>query len=311
MTTDYKEKNYDIGVLIGRWQVPELHDAHQKLIEKVIEKHKKILILVGVTSTLGTKNDPLDYPTRTGLFKKYLLAYPEKIIIEPVQDVPGNDEKWSTNLDNIIRTIFPLGSVCLYGGRESFIDSYTTKTFDTYEYNIITPYSGTLVREETGKSIVESSDFRKGVIYASQNKWPQMFQTVDIAVVRKEKNKYFALMGIKKNRSAFAFPGGFVDPKDDSLESAAIRELYEEIDVSVDEEGLKYVGSTKINDYRYRGEEKIITAFFYAPYISGGSTIIDEFTEVEWIEVKDENSDKVSETHLPLFEALIIYLKEK
>ena len=53
-----------LGVIVGRFQVPELHEGHHKLIAHVLSQHPQILILLGVTPVLGSKRNPLDYITR-------------------------------------------------------------------------------------------------------------------------------------------------------------------------------------------------------------------------------------------------------
>ncbi len=39
----------DVGVIVGRWQVDDLHEAHTRLIEEVRAQHKKVIIFVGLS----------------------------------------------------------------------------------------------------------------------------------------------------------------------------------------------------------------------------------------------------------------------
>jgi hypothetical protein len=54
----------DIGALIGRFQVPELNQAHKQLIEKITGRHKKFLIVLDSSPTLVTRHNPLDFHAR-------------------------------------------------------------------------------------------------------------------------------------------------------------------------------------------------------------------------------------------------------
>lgn len=303
----FKEKVYDYGVIVGRFQVAELHDGHKQLIETVINRHRRVLILIGVSPTLGTKNSPLDYASRCGLFYEYWVRYNEKIIIGSLSDVPGDDLAWSAELDSQIRAIFPMGSVCLYGGRDSFINYYHGK-FDSHEFGIISNAEGKQIRGEWGKKIINSVDFRAGQIYQSQNRFPMIFSTVDIAVVnymvKNHKKDGFVLMGRKKNKAGYVFPGGFADPTDDGLEAAARRELFEEVDVEVDPK-FQYLGSFRIDDPRYTGEERIITTLFGADYLMGSGKPKEELLDTIWIPIREESLDSVADIHKVLFRRLL------
>src|SRR5271157_4559760 len=110
------------GVIVGRFQVPELTEGHKKLIHHVLSQHGQLLVVVGcIFDKERTRRDPLDYHTREAMIKSEV---PEAIVI-PFSDVPGDDDLWSRNLDSVIRTICPIGEIVLYGGRDSFIPYYS------------------------------------------------------------------------------------------------------------------------------------------------------------------------------------------
>ena len=103
-----KDKQYEIGVIVGRFQLHDLHEAHKELIEQVIAKHKKVVLFLGVSRILGSTNNPLDFTARKKMIQNY---YPE-INISPLPD-HRYDDVWSKSLDSRIREIFPIGSVLL------------------------------------------------------------------------------------------------------------------------------------------------------------------------------------------------------
>ena len=46
------------GVIIGRFQTPELHSEHIKLIQYVLDRHEKVILFLGVSPTLANKKHP-------------------------------------------------------------------------------------------------------------------------------------------------------------------------------------------------------------------------------------------------------------
>lgn len=300
--TNPLQNKFDVGVIVGRFQVPELSEGHMDLINNVIESHKQVLIVIGTSATLGTKKNPLNYITRKQMIE---TTFPQaKVLVTHLMDV-GNDEVWSNNLDNLIRQMYALGSVCLYGGRDSFINSYHGK-YQTFELGVTDRIEGTKIRENVGKETVNSPDFRSGIIYQSQNQYPKTFPTVDIAVIKKYNiNGYEVLLGKRPDRKGYRFIGGFVDPTDKSIEDSAMRELHEEVDVGVDNDSLEYVGSNLQQDYRYNSpDERIMTSLFKIEHMFGGH-VISEFESLKWVEVNEDQLVLVEEAHKELFKILI------
>src|ERR1041385_6524306 len=99
----------------------------------------------------------------------------------------------------------------------------------------------------------------------TQPRYPTVFPTVDVVIERGGK----LLLGRKPNQEKFRFVGGFADPAlDHSYEDAAIREAKEETSLVV--KSVRYLGSTRIDDPRYRGTaDSIITHLFFAEEWSG------------------------------------------
>jgi bifunctional NMN adenylyltransferase/nudix hydrolase len=297
-----EQENYDIGVLIGRWQVPELHGAHVKIIEDVIKGHPKCIVFIGTTPVLGSKENPLDYHCRDMMIRRRFL---ELVVTAPLPDFKS-DKVWSDNLDTQIRAIYPKGTVCLYGGRDSFIKHYTGK-FDCKELPSIEHQSGEDIRREIGELPVDSIHFREGIIHSTQNNYSRTYQTVDVAIIKKETGEL--LLGRKPNEDKFRFIGGFVEGE--TLEATARREAYEETGASVD--GISYVKSYAINDWRYRNcSDKIVTAFFVSYYIFGHIKANDDIEEVKWFKLADVQKDMLVGNHQIMLEDLKkLMIKEK
>jgi bifunctional NMN adenylyltransferase/nudix hydrolase len=265
---------YMIGVIIARFQTPYLHDGHKALIQAVQAKHGKTVIVLGVSPVLGSRMNPLDFPTREKMIKK---EYPDVVVL-PLRDHPL-DTKWSANLDTILGDTFPGSAFSLYGSRDSFMNYYSGKN-PVIELPKVGDHNATEIREALKERVMDSVEFRSGIIYAYSNTYVKVYPTVDIAIFKT--NKTQILLGKKDIDQKWRLIGGFSDPTDESFEAAALRELHEECGNIVVNE-MKYEGSFRVNDWRYRNEkDKIITSLFSTDYISGDALGSDDIAEVKW-----------------------------
>ena len=276
-------------------------EGHKEILEYVLnKKHNQNIIFLGVAATRATKNNPLDYDSRRRMIEE---EYPGKFIIMYQKDEPS-DYKWSQNLDQKIDDIANGRDVVLYGSRDSFGSFYHGKyPFEEYHQKVYC--SGTEQRLLAGKQVKSSRDWRFGCLYATQNRYPTVYPTVDCAIFDdegEEKFKYLYLAR-KEKEDKLRFVGGFCDPKDNSFEQTAKREAYEE--TGLETELVGYVGSLKIDDWRYRNEEdKIITNFFVFKRIFGNAIAKDDICEIHKKEFAKLSVEEIIEEHRPLFNML-------
>lgn len=303
-----KTTKMDVAVIVARFQVHSLSEAHIDLIETVRSKHNKVIIFLGLSPVLGTRNNPLDFESR----KQMILEKFPDVNVLYIKDVP-DDKVWSKKLDEQISDmLLPNQTVALYGGRDSFISHYYGK-FPTIELEATSYLSGTELRKDISSKVKSSADFRAGVIWATHNRWPSVQATVDVAIYDFDKNR---LLLIRKNgESRFRFVGGFAQPDSDNFEEDARREVMEEAGVEISD--IKYIDSFKVDDWRFRNEiDKIKSLFFIASYTFGYPRIQDtvEIAEARWFELTELVKDgeivdgKIVEEHVPLLSSLCLYL---
>lgn len=299
----------DVGIIVGRFQVPELHRAHCDLIQTVLDRHSKVVIFLGVSPCKTTANNPLDFETR----KQMILKVFPTVNVLYIRDV-GSDGVWSANLDNSIKDVIgPNQSAILYGGRTSFIPYYKGK-YLTCELEPDVYVSGSEIRKVVRNNTKDSVDFRAGVIWATENQYAAVHPTVDIAIYDKKNRK--VLLARKPHESLYRFVGGFADVNSSSYEEDAVREVYEETGLKLCKSDLLYIGSTLVDDWRYRSERNKIKTLLYVGFYKGGVPVPDDdIAEVKWFDLagQDTRSDlnlddpglSIVETHKPLWNMFI------
>lgn len=290
-----KQERTDVGVLVGRFQVDDLHEAHRDLINSVIAEHDKVIIFLGLSPARVTRNNPLDFEARKQMI---LAAYPEVIVLY-IKDV-GNDEVWSKKLDDqIADNVGPTSTVTLYGGRESFIAHYTGK-YDTCEMEQESYISGSEIRKKISNKVKASPDFRSGVIWAAHNQYPGVHPTVDVAIWDDKHERL--LMARKEYEELYRFIGGFAQGKA-SYEENAQREVAEEAHIEISEP--VYLGSCYVDDWRYQREaDGIVTIFFEAIHTFGKPNPDDDIYELKWFDAEGLSEEDIVPEHRPLLSML-------
>ena len=284
---------YTVGVVIGRFQLHELHEGHLYLLDTAQEATDVLCVLLGSSGGELTKRNPLPFEVRKRMIED---RYPEAQIYEIMDSTT-----WSEDLDALLEEKFPTAKIRLFGSRDSFAKEY----YGRKEVVIVEPkdaISGTEIRNRV-HTPKDHTSFRLGMVESQKRRFSISYQTVDAAVVDRDHKKI--LLGRKEKRKSWCFPGGFVDATDASLEDAVLRELHEEVPGLTSYSMPKYLGSVRVQDHRYRNEEdKILTALFLMTYESGAPVAGDDLKEVAWFSF-EEAKEVLQIEHLPLLERVV------
>lgn len=161
-----------------------LSEGHIYLIEQARAQHRTVIVMIGSSQEWGTIKNPLNYACRERMIRD---RFPE-VTCCPLPDFPGNNKRWSHHLDATIRNLgWDLGDVVLYAGRDSFKPLYTGG-FKVIECDSgMNHIAGSMIRENIGKLILPSEDFRRGIIYATQNPYTDGLVNVRVKVVEEVK----------------------------------------------------------------------------------------------------------------------------
>jgi bifunctional NMN adenylyltransferase/nudix hydrolase len=288
------------GVIIGRFQVFQLDKSHRSLIDQVIGRHQITAVFLG-TSPAPSDRNPLNFEQREQMLHE---EYDDELVVYEMPDLP-DDRIWSQELDRRILEQRLKGPLTIYGSQTEVLDRYSGRhATEPLEVN------GHSVDEEAvWEGVVNARDFRIGIMFATLNRYPTVYPTVDIAVFRRDYRE--VLLARKENETRYRFPGGFTDPTDDSYEMAAIRELMEECG-DVDVEELIYLGSCKIDDWRYRNSsDGVMTHLYACTLVDGEPEASDDIAEIKWFDVGRLQAELFVHEHRPLLEMLQEYLQER
>jgi bifunctional NMN adenylyltransferase/nudix hydrolase len=293
-----KEKNYDVGVIVARFQTHELTQGHIDLINSVKARHDRVIVFLGLSALRNTIENPLDYRCRKAMLSE---SYTD-IDVYYVDDVPSDDALWSRNLDaQILKWKNPTQTVVLYGSRDSFLKHYSGR-FDVRELEAANRISATEIRRRVCNNYPPTKDYRAGIIAATATRFPQIIPTVDAAIIDRKKELILVIkkVGEKKKR----FPGGYAI-KSETYENDVRREVMEETKVEVSDP--VYIGSALIDDPRYRGERDCIKTLFFVcdymwgnPEVSNEEDLTENIESYHWIKYTDLDEKNFQDEHAPL-----------
>jgi bifunctional NMN adenylyltransferase/nudix hydrolase len=267
-----------LGVVVGRFQVDDIHKGHKALLSYANSRCDQLLIFIGVADQKYTDCDPLPFAERRHMLHEH---FPQSIIM-PILDHP-DDRVWSANLDLVISS-YEADSV-IYAGSNEFKAHYTGTT-SVVTVNCGTfGTSGTLRRAEIKNMNPSGSiEFRRGMIFATQNQFPRVIPCVDILPFAlqdpskplkgdESRCEYLSephvIVGRKSHDGDYVrLIGGHVDPGE-NLDDAAVRELHEEVAGNLEALTLPiYSGSCVVDDWRHKkSKNNILSTVFVQEYL--------------------------------------------
>lgn len=306
-----------IGVVVARFQVPCLHDGHIHLLKEAAKDSDIVIVFLGYKINQPDSKNPFSVDVRKAMVMQAQDNLPQQVqlIVEGLEDHPTSNEAWSEALDMRIQKYAESFSVedveiTLYGSRDSFIPYYHGR-YSTHTISDIKAVSGTEARKIVAGLHEEdlTIEHREGIIYGLKHIYPVGMSVVDCIVYKEEDGVIYFLLGRKKREIAFRIIGGFFDVEQDaSLEDAATREVREEVG-SIIISQLQYLGSKKIDDWRYRdNQHKIVSSLFIAHYKKGECKPSDDIEELMWVKMGEVNEVNIIESHKDFIERGLTYV---
>lgn len=159
-----------IGIIVGRFQVPKLTEGHIHLIETALKEFQKVILFLGIPKEgkINLRN-PLPFSIRSEMI---LERYPQ-IQVYKFRDL-GDPPRWIESLDNLLTEISESDSeFIMIGSRDSYLEDYKKYSpvkRETYLIPEVPGVSGTQSRESISLEESNCEEFRKGIIWALNNK---------------------------------------------------------------------------------------------------------------------------------------------
>jgi bifunctional NMN adenylyltransferase/nudix hydrolase len=331
-------KKYDNAVVIMRAQ--PLHNAHLELLNRAAELAGNVIILLGSSKQPRTFKNPFTFNERCNMIMQSIAGvFDANVYIEPLVDIPYNDQAWAVQVQTIVSECTHGKSVCLLGHNKG-PETYYLKLFPQWSFeefnNVKNQLNATDIRELYFKTPY-NQDYIKGVVadrtlellnsfynspeynaiveekeFVTKYKqqfaglaYPPVFVTVDCCVIQSG----HVLMIERKclpGKGQMALPGGFLD-QNELIIDGAVRELKEETKIKVPVPVLKgSIKASHVFDHpgrSFRG--RTITHAFYIELPEGPLEKVkgaDDAKTATWIPISELQSEDCFEDHYSIIQ---------
>jgi bifunctional NMN adenylyltransferase/nudix hydrolase len=337
------QKPFDLIVFIGRFQ--PLHNSHLKTIEHAFTLSDRVYILVGSSGQARTYKNPFTEEERIATIAEtlYSLGCTQEFKILPAYDY-YNDNYWADEIKRKVKTELNLEQINspkigLIGHVKDGSSYYLNELFPDWELikmpmmdklnstNIRSLYFQPETQPENFSKFLPSTvikflqDFKSTKDYQlilrekkaeEDNKaiyahllFPPTFVTVDAIIQNGSK-----ILMITRDRlpgeGLLALPGGFLDADSDpSLEHAMIREVSEEIGITIKPQ---YIVNTFVADKIGRSSRgRTISHVFHIilPQLIEPNPG-DDARNAQWIEYNDLERSQIFEDHYQLIQKALL-----
>jgi bifunctional NMN adenylyltransferase/nudix hydrolase len=259
-----------------------MDDEFKSMVRRVKDNHQFTILLLSTNPVPGNREEPLSYVMRRLMIHE---AFPE-LFIAPLMDM-ASTKKWVSMLEGKIRESFPLMSARIYAAPE-IVAMYKDAGGVLQTTELAGP-NVTRLLPEVRLKVINTTDFRKGVIYAANHTYKKVISTVDGAIIRGNET----LLGRKHNETAWRFMGGFTEVTSESDEEDLSREAMEEMHLKIRPDDWYYLGRVRVLDWRYHNSGDVIRTGFYVTFeFEGTPEAGDDLADVRWVSL-DATPDEI------------------
>lgn len=283
-------------------QTPVVDNMYKNLVYGVQKDNPeaKLVLVVDTPAVVASKNSPFEYKTIEWMARcAFDGAFKE---IKQVKECNDN-EKWCNDLDALL----PEDSI-IYEFDDILLSQHEYEKYGKLQTVILNTglakHEAELRAEDDSET--QTLDFRRGMMHSASIQYDCVFPTVD-CVIFSDDTLSKIYLAKKPNEKKWRFIGGFSDPNDTSYSCAARREAKEE--TGLDCICFDWIGSAKIDDWRYRNERnKIITNIFAMKVVGGEPKAQDDIKEIKLVDINEITIDDIQPEHQVIFEKVKHYI---
>lgn len=268
-----------VAIIVGRFQVDDLSEGHQKMLRMAYEECERVIVFIG-SRVVRSAADPLPYYMVANSVKGVQCASVE--VYEQL-DNPDN-EVWIQSLMNQVGNLTEKDDeLWFYGGhgeKDSFLDVMPLGINRRH-----VPYDGELSGTELRSRIGYHNTwvFRAGYIKAHLDAFPSCPSVVDAVITKGNQ----VLLGFKEKTGKYCVIGGFADDGDGSLEHSTSRETKEEGGLIIPPDAWKYLMSMQCDIFSYSRTIQPYTSVFHTEYKEsyGEPQAGDDLDSIGWVDL--------------------------
>lgn len=248
-----------LGVVVGRFHVPMLHEGHRHVIDTAYTQSDHVIICIGDTGGYPTPRNPLTYEARRAMVHE---VYPDATVVM-IRD-QWNATVWSRLLDRIITAN---GGDCaervlLFGSRDSFLAQYNG-IYQTVAVDAVVAPSGTGIRQMIADGVYSGAGLeRAGQILYQMTRPPLVYAAVGVAIVDSSRRRVL-LNALERDDDHARFIEVPVMFTDTSLVDVIVQYVNDSMHTNV-RRVPTIVGSAFVDDPRYKGsDDTVMMTLFY------------------------------------------------
>jgi bifunctional NMN adenylyltransferase/nudix hydrolase len=340
---------FDFLVFIGRFE--PFHNGHYSVVERALKLAHQVIILIGSSRKPRTIRNPWNASEREVMIRAAFATESARLLIHPLRDHLYNDAMWVSEVQRLVATASSAVPNAKAGPKIGLIGhrkdetSYYLAMFPQWELVNTVNVAGVsasdlredLFAGDPGRELLIRAavpepvfamlkGFREGPHFAQlvrehqfiknyRKGWANApyepsFVTVDAVVVHSG-HVLMIRRRAEPGKGLWAFPGGFVDPKE-TLKTAVIRELREETRLKLPAPVL--LGSIKSHEVFDHPQRSLrgrtfTHAYFFdfpsgeLPPVKGG----DDAEHAQWLPISEamEMEEQFFEDHYHILEHFI------
>jgi len=265
----HKDKIYDIGVVIGRFQ--PVHNSHIKIFLMALEQSHKLKIIIGSANEPRTIKNPFTFKERAemimySLYDAGVDDVANRVSIVPIENSAYNNQEWASNVHDIVDNfagkkdariglfghmkdassfyldMFPKWNFEEVGNidglhstsiRDFLFNKFCDRVFQSHNVpGAVKEFLGLFIKTPAFDILVDEYRFiREYKMGWETAPYTPTFVTADALVIQSG-HVLLVTRRASPGKGLWAMPGGFVNPKE-YIEVAMLRELKEETKLKV------------------------------------------------------------------------------